>query len=36
MSVRGITTPNIIVGPALAYGGLVQLLAGMWYVVGVE
>lgn len=36
MNVRGITTPNIIVGPALAYGGFVQLLAGMWYVVEVE
>ena len=32
MSVKGITKPNIVVGPALAYGGLVQLLAGMWYV----
>ncbi|KAJ5543468.1 hypothetical protein N7535_005892 [Penicillium sp. DV-2018c] len=30
MEVRGIAEPNIIVGPALAYGGLVQLLAGMW------
>ncbi|KAJ5964169.1 GPR1/FUN34/yaaH [Penicillium vulpinum] len=30
MDVRGITEPNIVVGPALAYGGLVQLLAGMW------
>ncbi|EGG10911.1 uncharacterized protein MELLADRAFT_92280 [Melampsora larici-populina 98AG31] len=27
---RGITTPNLIVGIALSYGGLVQLLAGMW------
>jgi len=27
---RGITTPNIIVSLALAYGGFVQLLAGMW------
>jgi len=27
---RGITTPNIITSLALAYGGLVQLLAGMW------
>ncbi|KAK4964415.1 Meiotically up-regulated protein 86 protein [Elasticomyces elasticus] len=27
---RGITGPNIIVGAAFAYGGLVQLLAGMW------
>lgn len=32
MNVRGITQPNFIVGPALAYGGLVQLLSGMWYV----
>lgn len=32
MNVRGIAAPNIIVGPALAYGGFVQLLAGMWYV----
>ncbi|PWY86800.1 hypothetical protein BO70DRAFT_378440 [Aspergillus heteromorphus CBS 117.55] len=30
MQTRGITVPNIIVGPAMAYGGLVQLLAGMW------
>ena len=28
--VRGITVPNVIVGLALAYGGLAQLLAGMW------
>lgn len=27
---RGITTPNVILGMALAYGGLCQLLAGMW------
>lgn len=32
MQVRGITQPNIIVGSAFGYGGLVQLLAGMWYV----
>lgn len=32
MQTLGIATPNMIVGPALAYGGLVQLLAGMWYV----
>lgn len=32
MQVRGVTEPNIVVGPALAYGGLVQLCAGMWYV----
>ena len=30
---RGVTTPNIVVASAYAYGGLVQLLAGMWYVV---
>ena len=27
---RHVTTPNIVVGLALFYGGLVQLLAGMW------
>ena len=27
---RGITVPNIVVGSALFYGGLAQLLAGMW------
>lgn len=32
MRARGITQPNIFVGAAYAYGGLVQLLAGMWYV----
>ncbi|KAK4700489.1 uncharacterized protein P7C70_g5760, partial [Phenoliferia sp. Uapishka_3] len=26
----GVTTPNVVVGLALFYGGLVQLLAGMW------
>jgi succinate-acetate transporter protein len=30
---RGVTTPNIVIASAYAYGGLVQLLAGMWYVV---
>lgn len=30
MGTRDITKPNIIVGPAFAYGGLVQLLSGMW------
>jgi uncharacterized protein len=29
---RGVTAPNIVVPLAFAYGGLVQLLAGMWYV----
>ncbi|THH00350.1 hypothetical protein EW026_g2183 [Hermanssonia centrifuga] len=28
--VRGIDTPNVVVGMALFVGGLVQLLAGMW------
>lgn len=31
-STRGITEPNIVIGAAFAYGGLCQLLAGMWYV----
>ena len=31
-STHGVKTPNIVVGPAFAYGGLVQLLAGMWRV----
>lgn len=26
----GLSAPNIVVGAAFAYGGLVQLLAGMW------
>ncbi|OAL48730.1 hypothetical protein IQ07DRAFT_513163 [Pyrenochaeta sp. DS3sAY3a] len=30
LSVGGISVPNIIIGPALAYGGLGQLVAGMW------
>jgi len=29
---RGVSEPNIIVSLAFGYGGLVQLLAGMWYV----
>lgn len=32
MQTRDIALPNIIIGPAFAYGGLVQLCAGMWYV----
>ena len=32
MGTRDITQPNIVVGVAFGYGGLVQLLAGMWYV----
>ncbi|KAL8286709.1 hypothetical protein RQP46_004237 [Phenoliferia psychrophenolica] len=27
---NGVSTPNVVVGLALFYGGLVQLLAGMW------
>lgn len=29
---KGLTAPNIVVALAFGYGGLVQLLAGMWYV----
>jgi uncharacterized protein len=27
---HGVTVPNVVVGMALFYGGLSQLLAGMW------
>ena len=30
LGVRGLATPTIVIAPALAYGGFVQLLAGMW------
>lgn len=30
LGVRGLSTPTIVIGPALAYGGFIQLLAGMW------
>ncbi|EEH18587.1 hypothetical protein PABG_07647 [Paracoccidioides brasiliensis Pb03] len=30
LQTRGVTTPNIVVASAYGYGGLVQLLAGMW------
>jgi len=30
VSSRGVNTPNVVIGCAYAYGGLVQLLAGMW------
>jgi len=30
IGVRDVTEPNLVVGSAFAYGGLVQLLAGMW------
>jgi hypothetical protein len=29
---RNLTEPNIVVALAFGYGGLIQLLAGMWYV----
>lgn len=32
LGTRGIPEPNLVVGAAFAYGGLIQLLAGMWYV----
>ncbi len=32
IGVRGVHEPNIVVALAFGYGGLVQLLAGMWYV----
>lgn len=32
LNTRGVAEPNIVVASAFAYGGLVQLLAGMWYV----
>lgn len=30
LSTDGLTAPNIVIGPAFAYGGLCQLLAGLW------
>ncbi|GAA5853190.1 hypothetical protein JCM5353_002797 [Sporobolomyces roseus] len=30
LSTRGVVVPNVVVGPAMWYGGLAQLLAGMW------
>jgi uncharacterized protein len=32
LGARGLNAPNIVVSLAFGYGGLVQLLAGMWYV----
>ena len=32
MRTRGVNEPNIVLALAFGYGGLVQLLAGMWYV----
>lgn len=30
LGTKGVTEPNIVIGAAFGYGGLVQLLAGMW------
>lgn len=30
LGVKGLAQPNIVVAPALAYGGFIQLLGGMW------
>lgn len=30
MQARGVTAPHLVVASAFGYGGLVQLLAGMW------
>jgi len=30
LGTRGLSAPNVVIGAAFAYGGLVQLLAGMW------
>jgi len=30
LGVAGLNQPNIVIAPALAYGGFIQLLAGMW------
>jgi len=30
LNTRGVSTPSIVIAPAFAYGGLCQLLAGMW------
>jgi uncharacterized protein len=32
LGTRGISEPSLVIGAAFAYGGLIQLLAGMWYV----
>ena len=30
LGTRGLDAPNLVIGAAFGYGGLVQLLAGMW------
>lgn len=32
MNAEDLTVPSIVIGLAFGYGGLVQILAGMWYV----
>jgi succinate-acetate transporter protein len=32
MKAKNVAEPNIVVAAAFGYGGLVQLAAGMWYV----
>ena len=32
VNTRSISSPKLVIGPAIFYGGVVQLLAGMWYV----
>jgi len=30
LGVEGLELPSLVIGPSLAYGGFIQLLAGMW------
>lgn len=32
LNTQGVSTPNMVCAISFAYGGLVQLLSGMWYV----
>lgn len=36
LQTRNVAEPNIVVALAFGYGGLVQLLAGMWYVLALS
>lgn len=36
LGTRGLSEPNLVIGAAFAYGGLVQLLAGMWEMVSLK
>lgn len=31
LQTQGVRAPNLVLGPALAYGGVAQFCAGMWY-----